>query len=175
MAFGAGLLLSCFGLFIGLLIGSVIVRSAVALVNRMIGPVKTDDFGQWGDWDSDEEPAYVRNRRRGGEQAVPEPGFATGMLVTFVAGIAHLFIGVVVGILAADVLEDLFDDELVVFAVFVLSTPLVFAFVTLTVRTLLPTTFWRAAGVAMLCYFIAAAAAGVAVGAIYGAWLLTGP
>src|SRR5688572_16021961 len=102
MAFGFGLLLSCFGLVVGLLIGSVVVRAAVALANRMIGPVKTDDFGQWDDWDSDEEPAYAKSRRRGGEKAIPEPGVATGMLVAFVAGIAHLFVSAVLVVLLSD-------------------------------------------------------------------------
>ncbi len=103
----AGLFLGCGGalvaLFVGLLLASVILRGAVALANRLLGPVKPPDmFGQWDDWDSD-EPAP--KPRKNPNRAIPEPNLATAMLVAFISGIVNCCGYIVCVILA----EETFD------------------------------------------------------------------
>ncbi len=173
---GFGLLASCGGLVIALLIGSVVVRGAVSIANWLIGPIKTDDFGQWDDWDSDDEPAYSRNRRRGGKKAIPEPGLGTGMLIAFITTIVNLAINFGAMVIMMEAFPGFRRaDESARLALAVLLLPVSFLAMTILIRAMLPTTFWRAAAVTFLCYLIVVATAGLVVGAVYFAWELSAP
>lgn len=174
MADIAGVLFGCgvglFGLFVALLIGSVLVRAAVALANRVLRPaeVPPDTFGQWDDWDSD-EPAP--KRRKKSARVIPEPSLATGMLVTFLSGLVNPFSIAALAVVAGAQLDDPQGlDELLPFALVALLLPVGFALFTLLLRLLLPTTFWRAALVAFFHTLIVVVVALGAGAAVYLAW-----
>ncbi len=169
-----GLVFGCggglFGLFVVLLIGRALVCMAVALANRVVGPAPPPDtFGQWDDWDSDDEPAYVKSRRRGTtDGAIPEPGLASGMLITFVAGLINAGGCVACVVFAQAVFDDLDrSDEWILVALALLGLPVTFVVHSFLLVLLLPTTFWRAALVALFHYLILVVIAIVTVGAIY--------
>jgi hypothetical protein len=176
MGAGFGLLASCLGLVIALLIGSAVVRGAVSIANWLIGPVKTDDFGQWDDWDSDDEPAYIRKRRRGGQKAIPEPGLGTGMLIAFITTIVNLAINLGALVIMMEAFPEFRRaDESARLALSILLLPVSFLAMTILIRAILSTTFWRAAAVSFLCYLIVAVTVGLVIGAVYVAWEFSAP
>lgn len=172
------LLVGCGGLVIGggvgLLMGSILLRVSVAVANRFPGKSAPppDEFGQWDDWDSDDPGPNARPRN---ERAVPEPSIATGMLVTFVLGVASA-----VGYLAlAFVLGEVFgfdgpDEGPVLVLLFLFGLPFTGLALTLLLVALVPTTFARAAFVAFVYHLLVAfglAAVGafvVALGFVFG-------
>ncbi|HEY1188346.1 MAG TPA: hypothetical protein VGE74_11855 [Gemmata sp.] len=166
-------LFGCGGLFLGfavaLLIGSVILRAAVALANRFLGPpVQPDTFGQWDDWDSDEPGPRARKAR---SRLIPEPSLAIGMLVTFAVGIAGVFGYAVLGVIT----DELFgrggpDEPLLVLFFIALGLPVTALALTLTLVLLLPTTFTRAALVAFIHHFVVVAGAVVIAVVVTFAW-----
>ncbi len=162
------------GLVAALLVGSVIVRAAVALANRILGPAEVPDtFGQWDDWDSDEPAPKPRKHKT---RVIPEPGLATGMLVTLLSGLVGPGGIVVCAVLAREAFNDLDGpDELVPLAFLILLLPIGFGLLTLLLSMLLPTTFWRAARVAFLHYLIVFALALGTVAAAYLAWEALAP
>lgn len=174
LAFGCGGVL--FVLFVVLLVGSALVRAAVSLANRVVGRTEPPDtFGQWDDWDSDDEPAYVKSRRRGRDgRAIPEPGIASGMLITLVSGLIHAGAGAVCAVLAEAVTDDRPGGEEIAAVVALALVALVVTFVVhaFLLVLLLPTTFGRAALVGFFHYLIVGVIALVVVGAIH---LVLGP
>ena len=156
-----GLLL---GLSVGLLVGSIILRAAVALANRFLGPPKPPDtFGQWDDWDSD-DPTPVT--RKNATRAVPEPGLATGLLITFVLGVSTAVGYAVLGFIAGEVLGlDGPDEGLALVLIFLFGLPFTGFLLTFLLTLLLPTTFMRAMLVAFVHHFIFIVGVG-AIGAV---------
>lgn len=150
----------CFGFLlsvvVGLLIGSVLLRGAVALANRVLGPeVPPDTFGQWDDWDSDEPGPRART---GTGRALPEPTLTTGMVVTLALGVVQFVGYVALGFVVGEVFDDHPDESVALVLVSVLMLPVTATVLTVLVKLLLPTTFKRAALVAFLHHFIAVVA-----------------
>jgi hypothetical protein len=156
---GAACLLAGVGFLVALLIGSTVLRAAVSVANRMVGPAKAraeraDPFADW-DWDGDledEEP-----RRRGGEKAIPEPGLGKGMMIASTIGVLTAAIGIVLGVFTEATAGELFDgDEETQIALLALFTlPLGYVGATLLLTAMLPTTFGRAAVVAFVYHLFA--------------------
>ena len=162
------------GLLVGLLIGAVILRLAVSFANRILGPVKPPDtFGQWDDWDSDEPAPKARTHQ---DRVIPEPGFATGMLITFLTGIANACCYGVLALIGNAVFDDLRGpDELVPLALLIFSLPASHLALTALLTILLPTTFARAALTAFLNYAATLVIALIAGVAVFLAWSAVGP
>ena len=161
--------IACFGLAVGffvvLLIGSVILRAAVSIANRSVGPVKAKVVDPFPDWDWDDE--LEDEPRRSGE-AIPEPGLAKGMMITSTIAVLTAFIGVMLRVLTEDLAEAMFggDDEVVqIIALVVVTTPFSFAGATL-LLVAMPTTFWRSALVAFLYHCFAVLLLAVVFGTI---------
>jgi hypothetical protein len=74
-------------LLVLLLVGSALLRAAVSLANRTIGPVaRKNKILDW-DWDAeDDDDDLVEGR---GELAIPEPGLAQGMLIIFLSALVN--------------------------------------------------------------------------------------
>jgi hypothetical protein len=125
---GAGLCVLVFGLIIGSAIGSVILRTAIALFNAVTG---------------------VGNSR----DAVPEPTYGEGMGIIFVTMIVNTVAGVVAGIAigfgcaAAGVAEQAQTYARIV------SLPLGIVVMSGMFSSMLPTTFFRALLIT-ICYMI---------------------
>ncbi|MBN9117643.1 MAG: hypothetical protein J0I06_00475 [Planctomycetes bacterium] len=161
---------ACFGLVFGLpvalVVGAVALRAAVSIANRTVGPPKerTDPFADW-DWDGDWED---EKPRRSAEKAIPEPGLGKGMMVSFAVVVLTAFIGAVLGVLAEAVADDLLEgDEGARVALLALFTlPLGFVGAALVFAATLPTTFSRAALVAVVYHFFALVLAAVVVGSV---------
>lgn len=167
----------CFGFLVavvvGLLIGSVLLRGAVALANRVLGPeVPPDAFGQWADWDSGEPGP----RARGTGRPLPEPTLTIGMVVTLALGVVAFVGYIALGLVAEEVLALGGPDGWVAFVLLsVLLMPFTATIFTVLVKLLLPTTFKRAALVAFLHHFIAVVGiAGVAAVVVFVWALLVG-
>lgn len=167
-AFGLGCIVFFAVSSLGLLVGAVLLRGAVAVANRFLGPpAPPDSFGQWDDWDSD-EPAPVA--RAGPARAVPEPGLATGMLITFVlagvAAVGYVALAVIVeGVLGFNEL----DGGLEFVLLFLLGLPFTGFTLSLLLTALLPTTFTRAVLIAFLYHLLGVVGAGVVAAALMGA------
>ncbi|MBP3957497.1 hypothetical protein J8F10_19795 [Gemmata sp. G18] len=162
------------GVLVGLLIGAVILRLAVSFANRIIGPVKPPDtFGQWDDWDSDEPAPKARTHP---DRVIPEPGFATGMLTTFLTGIVDVCCYGFVVFIKYSVFDDLGGpDEWVPFALIFFCLPASYLALTALLTSLLPTTLRRAALVAFLNYAATLVIALIAGVAVLLAWSAVGP
>jgi hypothetical protein len=162
------------GLLIGLLGGVAVVRAAVGVTNRLLGPPRakafdTDEEWEWEEWDEPEE------LHRKGEKAIPEPGFGRAVAIAFAGGVVNAvaaFILVVVGE-AVDA-GDLDDGPALVLLV-LFAGPLGFAALTLFLTAALPTTFWRAALVAFVHYAIVLLIALVVGGGVFVVLNLAGP
>jgi hypothetical protein len=162
-----------FGALIVALVGATLLRGAVAAANRVLGPAPPPDtFGQWDDWDSDEPAPVARPRDT---RKVPEPTLITGGMVTFVAGFVS---GVVLAVLWALFDADPADspDEPAAVALLLLfglpASALVHAVLLV---PLLPTTFTRAALVALFHHLLGVAILAVLGGAGLLMWYATGP
>ena len=173
MLLGFGALCGCGAYLLCLALGAAILRGAVALANRIVGPVKTDTFGNWDDWDSDDEPAYVRSRRRGGKRAIPEPGIGKCILMLFATSLISLVVTYVLAYFAQELLDLRMRGEESQIAAAVISLPVTFAALTLVLVALLPTTFWRAAMVGFLYYLIILVLAAIIGGSVYAIFALT--
>jgi len=160
-----GLGLSCFGIVIWLVIGSAVFRWAVAIVNGTIGPIKIDDFGQWDDWDSYDEPIYRRKRRRGDDKAIAEPSLGLGMLHSFVAGLVVFFVYLACHVVLGELMDVRRRDAEIAALYFCL--PLSFVILTAVTQAILSTTFWRAAAIVILYCTIGAAIVGIIAGTIF--------
>lgn len=158
VCFAAGL-----GFVILLLVGALILRAAVAVTNRFVGPpapaAPEDPYADW-DWDGDLEDERAR---RAPERGVPEPGFGKGMMIASTVGVLTALFGV----MAAGVLDavdlDINHDEEVAVAVTVFTLPFSFFAAALVLVPMLPTTFGRAALVSLVYHAIGL---GVAVAAV---------
>lgn len=144
-----------------LFVGAALLRAAVALANRSIGPVKSDEPIGW-DWDADEDdedpiPAD-------GGPAVPEPSNWLGMRILFLGLLVHLALVVVLQVLLLEVLEVRRGVESVPGAL--LGLALGFLALSGIVAGLLPTTYKRAALVTLYAYLIVGAIAVFVVGTI---------
>ena len=69
-----------------LLVGSALLRAAVALANRTIGPITPKNKILDWDWDAedDDDDDLAEGRR---ELAIPEPGLGQGMLIIFLTAL----------------------------------------------------------------------------------------
>ncbi|AMV24380.1 hypothetical protein VT84_08285 [Gemmata sp. SH-PL17] len=173
--FGCGGVL--LGLFLGLLIGSAILRAATALANRIFKPTKRTDedtFGQWDDWDSGEPGPGAR---KNADRTIPEPGIATGMLITFLWGVVHACCYGILGGLMALAFDDMGarNEWLAPLVLFCFSLPASYLALALLLVVTLPTTFGRAALVAFLNYAIGLGIALVIGTAVSLAWSAVGP
>jgi magnesium-transporting ATPase (P-type) len=162
-ATGFGLVL---GFVVALLLGSVMLRTAVRIANRSIGPLKAkraDSFPDW-DWDGDLEDEEPRHPQK----AIPEPGLGKGMMIASTLGVVTVFIGIALAVFADTVAEDLFegdeDTQIALLAMFTL--PLAFVSSTLLLAVMLPTTFWRAALVSFVTHVFALILFAVVVSAV---------
>jgi hypothetical protein len=133
------------GVLCALLTGGALVRAAVTIANRVLGPPKeksVDPIEDW-DWDDDLEPA--RPRLRVGDKVIPVPGYGAAMGIAFLAALAA-GVGFVVLGMVTDIsgIADM-EDEWTRAAVGVFTVPAEFAALTLVLTLLLPTTLTRAA------------------------------
>ncbi|QJW97130.1 hypothetical protein [Frigoriglobus tundricola] len=148
--------------------GGALVRAAVRLTNRLLGPAKTepvDPIEDW-DWDGDLEPVPPRRRTRAG--AVPVPTHGNGMMIAFLSALAS---GIVFALLAVLVEEldvgDAVPPGWVVLALVALTAPPGLAALTLLLVMLLPTTLLRAALIALVHHALALFVVLVVVSAVF--------
>lgn len=83
------------GILVVLLVGSALLRAAVALANSVIGPVKPKNKPIGWDWDAEEDDEEETERAA---PAIPEPGLAQGMGIIFLTGLAQVALAFVAGI-----------------------------------------------------------------------------
>ncbi|AWM41814.1 hypothetical protein GobsT_70740 [Gemmata obscuriglobus] len=151
--FGLGCVCVLVGAGVALAVSGVLLRAAVAAANRLIGaPKPQDPFGQWDDWDTD-EPAPIP--RAAPARAVPEPGFLTGALVTFVLGATAAVGYLCLVFVAAELLRVNVDEPAGVVLIFLAGLPFTGFGLSFLLTVTLPTTFKRAALVAFLYHLIA--------------------
>lgn len=172
---GFGCLGVGFVFFLALLAGSAVLRAAVAVANRLVGPPKDrtpEPLYDW-DWDGEEEA----KPRRAGRKVIPEPGFGKGMMIASTIGMATVFVALVLAVFAEVVAEDLFEGagaaRVVVLAV--LALPFAFVGASLLLAAMLPTAFRRAALVAFLYHLFGGGLVLVVAGVLAGAWHAVGP
>ena len=158
-----GIPLILIGVLVVLFIGSALLRAAVALANKTIGPVRPSPSVLW-DWDAAEEDDDDHGRPRRGAEAMPEPGIAQGMLIVMLAGLVQAVVTVAARILF-DLDTDIDDGEVLVFIAF--STLVGFGTMTGMIASMLPTTGKRAALAALFYHLIAIAVVALVVGVIF--------
>src|SRR5262245_19739166 len=90
MWLGAGAICPLFAVLAILAAASALLRIAVALANRAIGPVNKDAPIGW-DWDADEDDELFEPP--GESAAIPEPGLGKGMFIIFVVAVVDAIIG----------------------------------------------------------------------------------
>lgn len=173
---GFGCILVGLGLLVGLLVGAVIVRAAVSITNKLIGPIRPEQVttGRIEEWEWDDEPEEEHPRRKK-EKAIPEPGVAKAMMIASTAGVTNAFIGLVISVLGeAFDADDPPTEEAAVILLAVFSLPFGFLSLTLILTAMLPTTFWRAALAAFVHYIVAIVIGIIGGTAIYLAWHAAG-
>ncbi len=144
------------GVLCALFVGSALVRAAVTLTNRMLGPSKLEPVDPIEDWDWDGDLGPVLPRRRGGGGGVPVPTYGNGMVIAFLATLAT---GGAFSVLA--VLADEFGvggavpQGWATLTAAVLALVPGFAALTLLLIVLLPTTLPRAALTAFVHHALA--------------------
>lgn len=160
------------GLLIGMVAGAAVLRAAVALANRMIGPVRTAHV-LVDDWDWDAEPEEERPRRTRDARAIPEPSVGKGMAIASAANVLTAFVAFVLGTVAEEtgVLDEEAGGAIVVGLIALLCGSAGF---TVLLVPMLPTTFTRAALVAFLYYLFGLLILLVVGGAVFAAWHLAG-
>ncbi len=156
----AGLIVGCGGILLILLVGSSLLRLAVSIANRLVGPVKnrvapSGGIAEW-DWDDwDDEYSTPTKRGWSGQDgfAIPEPGFpkCAGILVLTALASAFGFFLLTLAAEAVGLRPHSDDTQL---AILILDLPVASFALTLLLVAMAPTTFWRAAMVAFLYAFI---------------------
>jgi hypothetical protein len=158
------------GFLVALVVGSVILRAAVALANRIIGPPKpkVETVDRFEDWDWDGELEDAKPRKKGKEKAVPEPGIGKGMMIASTVYVLTAFIGVVLAVFFEAVADDVFDGDegAQIVLVVLFALPLGFVGMALLLTAMLPTTFSRAALVAFIYHFFALLVLGIIGGTL---------
>jgi len=151
-----GWLCGCGFIAVALLAGAFVLRLAVSLTNRLVGPTaeKVQRRGRvpewdWDDWD-DEDTQYIVQPR---ERAIPEPGLATCAAVMFVTAFAAVLGFVLLSFAAESVGLRMRRDDTQL-AVAIVDLPIVFLTLTVTLVATLPTTFWRGAMIAFVYGFL---------------------
>lgn len=86
------------GILVVLLVGSALLRAAVALANSVIGPVRPKNKPIGWDWDAEEDDEEFAEYERP-VRAIPEPGLAQGMGIVFLTALAQVALAFVVGII----------------------------------------------------------------------------
>ena len=170
--------IACFaagiGLLIGMVAGAAVVRAAVALANRLIGPVKPPARDPVEDWDWDAEPEEERPRRKSESRAIPEPGVGKGMMIASASNVLTAFVGFVLGAMAEELEPGAMDDGWGALALAVCTLPFGFAALALLLVPMLPTTLLRAAQVSFLYHVIGSLILLAVGGAIFAAWHMAG-
>jgi hypothetical protein len=148
---GIGFVLVPIVVVILLIIGSTFFRAAVAVANKLVGPVKPSASLAW-DWEAaeDDEELEEINRKL---QAIPEPGLGQGMLIVLVVGVVQLLVGFLLGAVVelGRPGRDDFEDW---FPVLLIDTTIGFALMTGMTSSTLPTTGRRAALATFVFYVI---------------------
>jgi len=112
------LLLGLASLFVLLFLGAALLRAAVSLANRVIGPVRTERFIGW-DWDDDTDEltdpdAQEPDDRPDRTPAIPEPRTGLGMFTILMLLSLHIAQIIVMGILVETNASFRREDELTV-------------------------------------------------------------
>lgn len=132
--------------------GAVVLRSAVGLANRMIGPTKVDAPIGW-DWDEEEDDEPVELDQE--SAAIPTPSLGAGMLVMLLAGLVHLVIGFGLRfVLTIEGGRDRSDDWLISAASHLIGLGAGFVVLLGLLSSLLPTTPRRAALAVLIFYLL---------------------
>jgi hypothetical protein len=154
----------CYGLaaVLVLAVASALLRVAITLANRTIGPVNPGVVIGW-DWDADEDDEPVEPE--GPSPAIPEPGLGQGMAFVFLAAVVNTVLGFGLRfVLTVEAGRDRSDDGPIAVAAHLIG--LVAGFLTLLalLASSLPTTPRRAALAALIFHLLLLAiAAGLAV------------
>jgi len=149
---GAGAICPLFAGLAILAAASALLRIAVVLANRAIGPVNKDAPIGW-DWDADEDDELVEPP--GESAAIPEPSLGVGMFIVFLAAVAHVVAGFGLRfVLALDNGWNHVEDNLVVVAAHLLGISAGFLVMMAFLASLLPTTPKRAALTALLFHLL---------------------
>lgn len=151
-----GVACGCFTAVIVLVVAGALLRLAVALANKVVGPGKpkarSGGIPEW-DWDDwDDEPggsdAPVRPPRFA--PVIPEPGTVNATVIVFATAVVFGVAFVVLGVLAEELVGlRMWRDESKVL-IGLLGFPVAAGAMTLLLVWMLPTTFWRAAMVTFL-------------------------
>ena len=75
---------SCAGVSIELPAGALLLRAAVVVANRILGPSQEETADPLPPWDWDDDPASGLSRRGGG-RAIPRPGCGYAAAIAFLA------------------------------------------------------------------------------------------
>lgn len=174
-AIGIGIL---FGLAIGSLIGAVLIRAAVSVVNKILGPgeaplsdapfVGTGRIESYAPSDSSNPystPSQTAHAPDNGPLAVPEPSFGRAVAIALVATILGFAVNFFLGVIS--------PPELAV-AVSLASLALNFVIVSFVFSQMLPTSFGKAAFIYVMYIAIALVVGIVIAGIVIGVGLIQG-
>jgi hypothetical protein len=149
---------------VGLLIGAMILRSAVSLANTRIGPpsdiaVSSKDEDDWADYP-------IPGERRAPTAAIPVPTVGGGMAMTLCIVVVNVIVGAAIRIVIDDEPaprggRGLFGDA--AFLARIVTLPVSFLVISGLLAAMLPTTFRRGclvsgyillicAGIAAICF-----------------------
>jgi hypothetical protein len=155
-----------------LVVGSTFFRAAVAVANKVVGPVKPSASLAW-DWEAaeDDEEFEEINRKL---QAIPEPGLGQGMLIVLVAGLVQfVLLFLMEGVLRLDRARRRGEVEEWLPA-YLVGVAIGFAVMTAMTSSMLPTTGRRAALATVFFYVITIAVGALVAGVIAFALSATG-
>lgn len=153
-----GSLCVCAGLAGGVLGLAALLKLAVVLANRTVGPVTEQEKPlsrggiaewDWDDWDDEDERDDTPTRPRGSKQAIPEPGVPKCVAIVTITSFVVVLVFVLLTFAAEGVgLRPGRDDTQ--FALAIVELPIVGFLLSALLSTMLPTGFWRAAMVTFL-------------------------
>lgn len=138
---GGLLCVALFALPVALLIGAVILRTAVSLTNRVVGAQASSEF----DFDDDDEDDFIPRPRMQSAAPVPKPSLLRGMGILLAAAIVNSLVNFVFGMVlggGADLLAQL------------IQIAVSFFIMVMMLAALLPTTLARASLVALFQFLI---------------------
>jgi hypothetical protein len=165
MAAGAILCGLAIGLPIGLLIGAVILRAAISIANKVLGPPRQSE------WDDEYDGSARRRRRFGSDGVIPEPGIGKAMLIVLATGFVNFIVSFAIGFaIGAGGAAAQANAQRTQALAQLAGLPVSFLVMSGMLTMMLPTTFPRACLVTVFQFLISL----LIVGVIFGAFLLMG-
>ncbi len=151
------LLLGLAILFVLLFLGTALLRAAVSLANRVIGPVRTERFIGW-DWDDDSDDtdadAEEPDDRPDQTPAIPEPRTGQGMITVLMLLFLHIAQTLAMAVLVETAPTLRRQDELTVLVLYIVLGSVLGTLVLSGLLTARLGTKWRWAALAAFFFYL---------------------